>query len=172
MKRIIATVMSVMLLATMMVGFTGCKSMKKQWYKNCLEYYKDGMKNGFTKEFGNLHIPDELKDKNNKVGYLLRDLDGDGIEELLIGLIDDGIDTKFTNVIVRHSSLGDYSLLNGSGGYYIYLCSDNVLRVDSWYGSKTEKKYMRFNSKNNSFTIIEGEGQYLPMKWELTEFER
>ena len=29
---------------------------------------------------------------------------------------------------------------------------------------------MRWNPKGNSFTIIEGEGKYLPMKWELTEF--
>ena len=170
MKRVIASVLTVMLLASMVTGFTGCKSAKKEWYKNCLEYYSDGVKNGFTKEFQNLRVPEELKDKNNRVGYLLRDLDGDGVEELLIGLIDDGIETKFTNVLVRHSSLGDYCLLSGSGGYYIYLCSANVLRVDSWYGSKTEMKYMTWNPKSNSFNVIDGEGKYLPMKWELTEF--
>lgn len=170
MKKLAASVLSVMLLMTVVFGFTGCKKAKKDWYKNCLEYYRDGIKNGFTKSYGNLHVPEELKDKNNRIGYLLRDLDGDGIEELLIGLIDDGTDTKFTNVIVRHSDLGDYNLLAGSGGYYIYLCSQNVLRVDSWYGSKTKMEYMKFDSKSNAFTIVEGEGKYLPLKWELTEF--
>ena len=97
-------------------------------------------------------------------------LDGDGIDELLIGLIDDGNVTKFTNVVVRHSDLGDYCLLSGTNGYYIYLCGSNVLRVDSWYGSQTEMRYMQFNSKNNAFTVIDGEGKFLPMKWELTEF--
>ena len=170
MKRLAASVLSVMLLMTVVFGFTGCKNHKKEWYKNCLEYYRDGIKNGFTQSFGNLQVPDELKDKNNRIGYLLKDLDGDGIDDLLIGLIDDGIDTKFTNVIVRHSDLGDYCLLSGTNGYYIYLCSGNVLRVDSWYGSQTEKRYMQFDSKKNAFNVIEGEGKYLPMKWELTEF--
>ena len=65
MKRLAATVLSVMLLMTVVFGFTGCKNPKKEWYKNCLEYYRDGIKNGFTQSFGNLQVPDELKDKNN-----------------------------------------------------------------------------------------------------------
>ena len=86
MKKLAASVLSVMLLMTVVFGFTGCKKAPKNWYKNCLEYYRDGINNGFTKTFGNLHVPEELKDKNNKIGYQLRDLDGDGVEELLMDL--------------------------------------------------------------------------------------
>ena len=102
---------------------------------------------------------------------LLRDLDNDGVDELLIGLIDDGAYTRFTNVVVFQTGIGSFSKLSGGNGYYIHLCASNVLRVDSWYGSKTEMRYMTYNSKNASFQIVDGEGKYMPMKWELTPFE-
>lgn len=158
-------------MVSVVLGSTACKGKApKEWYKESLEYYRDGVKNGFKEELPKLGVPDELKDKNNRIGYLLKDLDGDGVVELLIGIIDDGSCTKFTNVVVSHSDLGPYSLLNGSGGYYIYLCSGNVLELDRWYGSETKKEFMKFQSKNNSFEVLEGDGKYLPMKWELTEF--
>jgi len=170
MKRVTAVAMMVTMLLSVVFGSAGCKNPNKEWYKGALEYYGNGIKNGFGEELSNLHVAKDLKKPENKCGYLLRDLDGDGIDELLIGLIDDGIETKFTSVVVRHSDLGPYCLLSGGDGYYIYLCSNNVLRVDSWYGSATKKEYMQFDHKSNAFTIIDGEGKYLPMKWELTAF--
>ena len=171
MKKIIATALSVVLLASVVIGSTGCMSKaKKEWYKETLEYYRDGVKNGFKEEINKLDVPDELKDGKHRIGYLLRDLDGDKVDELLIGIIDDDINTKFTNVVVRHGDLGPYCLISGTNGYYTYLCSDNVLLHESWRGSDTEKRFMRWDHKSNAFTIIEGEGKYLPMKWELTEF--
>ena len=98
------------------------------------------------------------------------DLDEDGVDELLIGFNDGSTATKFTDVLVWHSDLGAYKLLGGGSGYYIYLCAGNVLAVDSWYGSQTERTFMTWNSKTNSFPHVDGEGKYLPMKWDLTEF--
>lgn len=171
MKKILASALTVVLMVSVVFSSTGCKSKQvKEWYKETLEYYRDGIKNGFDDVVSKLSVPEEMKDKNNRFGYLLRDLDGDGIDELLIGMIDDGSCTKFTNVVVRHTDLGTYSLLNSIPGYYIYLCSDNVLQVDQWYGSETKKDFMKYKSKTSTFEIIEGEGKYLPMKWDLTEF--
>ena len=102
--------------------------------------------------------------------FLLVDLDEDGVDELLIGFNDGSTATKFTDVLVWHSDLGAYKLLGGGSGYYIYLCAGNVLAVDSWYGSQTERTFMTWNSKTNSFPHVDGEGKYLPMKWDLTEF--
>ena len=166
-------VTSVILIAVLLIsstGMTGCMRARKRWYKATLQYYSDGVNNGFTKEYSNLYVPDELKNKYIKSGYLLYDLDGDGIEELLIGMIDDGNYTKFTNVIINRRGSGPDCVISGTNGYYVYLCAGNVLRVDSPRGSSTEKEYLKYDSKNNSFPVIDGEGKYLPMKWELTEF--
>ena len=163
--------MTASLIVAVLACSTGCaKSANKEWYKGVLEYYGNGVQNGFTEKHSNLNVPQELEDKSNKIGYLLRDLDGDGIDELLIGLIDDGYDTKFTNVVVRHSDLGPYCLLSGSDGHYIYLCSDNVIYMKNQYVTVDYTDFMRWQSKSNSFQHIEGEGKYLPMKWELTAF--
>lgn len=170
MKRVASTILSAAIVLSVVYGVSGCSRKPKDWYVSALEYYRNGVKNGFTEEYRQLNVTDDLKDSYNDPGYMLYDLDGDGIDELLIGLISDGTYTKFTNVVVYHSDLGPYCLLSGGNGYYIYLCAGNVLRVDSWYGSQTKSEYMKWNSKVNAFNVIEGEGKYMPMKWELTEF--
>ena len=167
MKRTLAAILTVAFLAVLVPAVTGCKIIPKKWYQSTIDYYRDGIKNGFDKELQNLHVPAELKDKNNQPGYLLIDLDKDGTDELLIGLIDDDASvTRFTNVIVCHTGLGGpYSLLSGGE---IYLCYDGVICTESWGGGQ---EFMRWNQKDNAFTIIDGEGKFLPMKWELTPFE-
>ena len=127
MKRTLATVLTAVFLLAIVPAVTSCKVTPKKWYEPTLQYYSDGIKNGFTEEYRHLPVPDDLKDKSKKQGYLLIDLDKDGVDELLIGLIDDGPSTKFTNVIVFHSDLGPYSLLTGSSRGYISLCYDNVI---------------------------------------------
>lgn len=37
--------------------------------------------------------PEEYRDSSNQFGYLLKDLDGNGAEELLVGLINDAPQT-------------------------------------------------------------------------------
>ena len=171
MRKVLSTFLAVILLVSATVGMTGCQRTPKDWYKKALEYYGNGIRNGFTEENRNLSVSEELKNPAYKKGYLLRDLDNDGVDELLIGFIDDGAYTRFTNVVVFQTGVGSFSKLSGGNGYYIHLCASNVLRVDLLYGSKTEMKYMTYNSKDASFPIVDGEGKYMPMKWELTPFE-
>ena len=170
MRKATAVVLLAALMVLMVPGLTGCKKAPNEWYRETLEYYRSGVNNGFSTSYRNLHVSEELKDKNNKIGYLLIDLDKDGTDELLIGLIDDGPDTKFTSVIVAHSDLGPYCLLSGSKDAHIYLCADNVLMMESVSGLTKELKYMKWNSKSNAFDNVDGEGKYLGKKWNLTAF--
>ena len=170
MRKATAALLLAALMVLMVPGITGCKKAPNEWYKDTLEYYRNGVNNGFTTSYRNLAVSEELKDKNNKIGYLLIDLDKDGTDELLLGLIDDGPNTKFTSVIVAHSDLGTYCLLSGSKNAHIYLCADNVLMMESIRGLSKENTYMKWNSKKNAFDNIEGEGKYLGKKWDLTPF--
>ena len=167
MKKVITKVLAAALLLSVCIGTAGCgKKQKNEWYKGALEYYGEGIRNGFTENDRQLNVAEDLRDKSKKCGYLLKDLDGDGVDELLLGLIENGIDTKFTSVVVRHRDFGAYCLLSAGGGNYIYLCADNVLRMDSYRGSE----YMTWSPKTNSVSKVDGEGKYLPLKWELTAF--
>ncbi|MBO7426310.1 MAG: hypothetical protein J6U23_11610 [Clostridiales bacterium] len=170
MRKMIMWIVTVPLLLSAIFGLTGCRPDKDEWYKDAVEYYRQGVLYGKEGNNRQLDISPEILGKGKGVGYLLHDLDGDGRDELLIGFNSAGGITKFTNVVVRHSDLGPYSLLGGSNGYYIYLCNDDVLRVDSWYGSETKVEYMKFNSKSNSFEVVNGAGKYSPKQWKLTQF--
>ena len=143
MKRTLATVLTAAFLLAIVPAVTSCKVTPKKWYEPTLQYYSDGIKNGFEQEFS---------------------------DELLIGLIDDGPSTKFTNVIVFHSDLGPYSLLTGSSRGYISLCYDNVIVMGDGTSAHDQITYMRWNHKDNAFNVIDGEGKFLPTKWELTPF--
>ena len=174
MKRVLVAILTIAMLVTTLPGLTGCKLKNKDWYNVTLDVYREGMKTNWANEdqYTGLNISDDLKtkDPNKQIGYLLVDLDKDGVDELLVGFNDGSTATKFTDVLVWHSDLGAYKLLGGGNGYYIYLCASNVLAVDSWYGSQTQRQFMTWDSKTNSFPVIDGEGKYLPMKWDLTEF--
>ena len=170
MKRTAAAILALTMMILMIPGLTGCKKAPNDWYRETLEYYRSGVNHGFSTSYRNLPVSEELKDKNNKIGYLLIDLDKDGTDELLLGLIDDGPDTKFTSLIVAHSDLGPYCLLSGSKDAHIYLCADNVIMMESVRGLTKENSYMKWNSKINAFDTIEGEGKYLGKKWNLTPF--
>lgn len=170
MRKATAALLLAALIVLMIPGLTGCKKAPNDWYRETLEYYRSGVNHGFSTSYGNLPVSEELKDTNNKIGYLLIDLDKDGTEELLLGLIDDGPDTKFTSLIVAHSDLGPYCLLSGSKDAHIYLCADNVIMMESVRGLTKERKYMKWNSKSNAFDTIDGEDKYLGKKWDLTPF--
>lgn len=173
MKKLISAVLTVVMLALLIPGVTGCVGPSKNWYQSSLDYYRDVVNNGSTEltpPSSSFMIQPELNDKSNEVGYLLVDLDGDKVSELLIGFNDGSNFTKFTDVIVWKPGIGPFDVLSGTDGYYSYLCASNVVCYDSWYGSQTQRKFMTWNSKENAFTIIDGEGKYLPMKWDLTSF--
>lgn len=154
-------------------GFlSSCRSyyIPPNWYDETLAYYEEGFAGGWKNEKKDMFISDELKDENIEFGYLLKDLDGDGADELLIGIIDDKDVTRFTDILIWHRDIGAFRIMSAGEGYYLYLCDFDLIREDSWYGSETKTQYMRYDSKDNSFLIVNEEGK--PKKFELTGFKR
>ena len=174
MKKLTSTILILALLMSVVPGLTGCKKqVLKNWYLGALDYYGNGVKNGFydEDEYPNFKVSSDLKDKSKKAGYLVYDLDGDGVDELLIGLIDSSAKTKFTSIVIYHSDLGPYCVFSGANGDYFYLCANGVIKQEiTSFRTNVPELYYQFDSKNNSFTQIEGDGKYFPMLWELTEF--
>ena len=171
MKKVVSTVLTVVMLALLIPGITGCTKPSKDWYKSTLDAYRTAIQNGSSElalESSDFVFAAELLDKNNEVGYMLVDLDGDKTDELLIGFNDGSNVTKFTDVYIWHSRLGAFRIMASGGGYYVYLCDDNILREDYWYGSQTKTQYLDFNSKNDSFLVVDGGS--IPKRSELTEF--
>ena len=173
MKRIFAIALSALMLSG--CGAMGAalrenqRKIPEDWYTQTLDYYEEGVSSNWANERDDLYITDE--EKNSKLGYYLVDLDGDGALEVLIGIIDDSEATHFTDLYVWHGDLGAMRTFSGFGdGYYIYLCEDNVLRTDNWRGSETEIRYMKYDSVNNSYPIIDPAGEPAPLKVELTPF--
>lgn len=173
MKKLTSTILIFALLMSVVSGLTGCKKyVLKDWYVDALNYYRDGVRSGFSDEPANFKVSSDLKVKTNNPGYMLYDLDGDGVDELLIGLIDNSAKTKFTSIVIYHSDLGPYCVFSGANGDYFYLCANGIIKQEiTSVRTNTPELYYKFDSKNNSFTRIEGDGKYIPMKWDLTPFK-
>ena len=150
-------------------ALVGCgNKADKNWYEGMLKYYQEGFDSGWKTEAVNLPVSEEEKDPNKKFGYLLRDLNGDGIDELLIGIIDNEPETKFVAILINHSDFGPNRSFTAGDGYYMYICDNNVIRVDSWYGSETKTEYMTYNDEGDSFLVVDGGSK--PQKITLTPF--
>ncbi len=148
---------------------SGCKKkIPENWYEETIDFYREGFATDWKNAPANYTICDEQKDKNNKFGYLLKDLDGDGINELFIGIIDDSSETKFTDLIIYHNDFGPHRSFAAGNEYYLYICDGSTIRNDYWYGSETRSQYMKYDSENNSFPEVDGGSK--PQKIELTEF--
>ena len=65
MKRVASTILCVAVLLSVVYGVSGCSRKPKDWYKAALEYYSNGIKNGFTEENRKLSVSDDLKDPYN-----------------------------------------------------------------------------------------------------------
>lgn len=176
MRKIITRLLASALLLSVAFSMSGCSLVakgvtKELWYKGTLKIYKEGLDSGWANEKDiDVFIADELKDPNNDIGYLLIDLDEDGTKELLIGFNDGSTYTKFTDLYVYHRDMGAYQIMHGTAGSYIYLAYDNVIISDSSFGTGADRTYMTWDSTWDEFTSIDGEGKYLPIKWDLTEF--
>jgi len=173
-RKATSTLLILALLMSVVFGFAGCrKYVLKDWYTEALNYYRDGVRSGFgLSEPENFKVSDDLKIKTNNPGYMLYDLDGDGVEELLIGLIDNSAKTKFTSIVVYHTEKGPYCMFSGGNGDYYYLCADGVIKQEiTSFRTNTPELFYRFDPKSNSFTRIEGDGKYIPLKWDLTPFK-
>ena len=168
MKSRLIRITAVILLLSLFTGCSAGNGIPDKWYEETIEYYRNGIKNGWTSEKRGLELSEYLRERSDHFGYLLTDLDGDGADELLIGIIDGSEETKFTDLIVYHRDLKAWRLMSAGGGCYIYLCDNNVIRFDSSYGSQIEKKYYTYNSAGNSFTSVSAGS--LPRRFELKEF--
>ena len=161
MKKLLSVILACVLL-------TGCGyPAPKDWYKETLEYYAAGFNSDWKNERPDLFVCDEMKDKQYKFGYLLTDLDNDGTVELLIGFNEDGV-TKFTDLYIWHSDKGSFRIVGSGGGYYMYLCDDNIIREDYWYGSNTKTNYYKYISKDNALLNVDSGSN--PHECELTYF--
>ena len=161
------------LACSMALTLCGCSikigtKIPAEWYNETLEYYREGFSSDWANEREDLHISDEMKDPDNTFGYLLRDLNGDGADELLIGIIDDSEETKFTDLYIWHSDFGAFRSLNCGDGYYMYICDDDVIKMDSWYGSQTKVDYMVYEQDGDAFLIVDGGSN--PGHFDLTPF--
>lgn len=156
------------LMLALVFVLTGCgRKIPKNWYEGNINYYKEGVKDKWVNVDSDYYVCEEYK--KEKLGYLLKDLDGDGTDELLIGIIDDSSETKFTDIIIYHNDFGPTRVFSAGDGYYIYLCDNNIIRHDMWYGSETKTEYMKYNSKENSWPVIDTKA--LARKYDLTPFE-
>lgn len=143
-------------------------AVPKNWYSGTLDYYREGFETGWKNEDPKFNVPYDMKDPANKFGYLLTDLNGDGADELLVGIIDDSEETRFLDVVIWHSDIGAFRIFSAGDGYYIYLCDENVLRMDSWYGSETKTDYMVYNPEGDTFINVDDGSK--PRAVELTPF--
>ena len=150
------------LLAALLAGIVlalcvhGYMLAPKDWYRMTVRYYQDGYASGWANERVDIKVYPVLKNRPAKSGYLLTDLDGDGDDELLIGFTDIAGATRFTDVFVWNRKDGAYHALTRGEGCYIYLCADNILRVDTSDGVQIHSRFLRFNHKSNSFEEVDG----------------
>jgi len=168
MKRLFTKVILAAALAAVLSGCSGKPKVPEDWYKETLQYYTDGFADNWANEISDLYVADEMKDSSNKFGYLLKDLDGDGTNEVLIGYMDDAGETRFIDLFIWHSDKGAFRIFHCGDDYYMYLCEDNIIRMDSWYGSATKTEYLKYKPENNSFLKISEASN--PQKCELTAF--
>ena len=193
-----AIVLSALLTVAVCAGCGDQKKIPKEWYNDSIAYFGTAVRSGWdkadpekynVKELVQVSAyvtgpdgqrtsgvtvssgPEEYRDSSNKFGYLLKDLDGDGAEELLIGLINDAPQTQFLDLCVWNSDFGATHVMSSGDGEYMYLCNNGTLIKESSFGGKTETEAMKYSSENNSFEIVgDGGGIIMADKFELTPF--
>ncbi len=168
MKKYYKFLIPLVALAIILSCVCGFTKAPKDWYYMTLKYYQEGYANGWANERVDIKVYDVLKTRPSKSGYLLTDLDGDGDKELLIGFTDIAGATRFTDIFVWTRQDGSCHALTRSEGCYIYLCSDNVIRVDTSNGVETISRFMRYDRRTNSFQEVEGD--YAPRMIDLQSF--
>ena len=111
MKKII----SIIAVSSFIISLLACGSylIPQDWYDQTLAYYEEGFSSGWKNERDDLRITDEMKDESIEFGYMLKDLDGDGADELLIGIIDDSDETRFTDIYIWHRDIGAFRIMSG-----------------------------------------------------------
>ena len=139
-----------------------------EWYSTTRDIYYKAFSEKWSGSGYDIDPIDDYKDNSKKFGYYLVDLNDDGSMEFLVGFDDGSKPTKFTDVYVWHSDFGATRIMYGGTDIYYYLCSDKCLREDMEWGKNSTTRYLKYNQKENSFTILENGGD--PQKVELTYF--
>jgi len=186
-------VLTALMTAVVCAGCGDKDKIPKDWYNESISYFEDGINNGWDnvnpddykvtetvrstayvtgadgkRKSAVSSGPEEYSDSKNKFGYLLKDLDGDGAEELLIGLINDAPQTQFMDICIWHKDFGATHVMTTGNGEYMYLCADGTLIRESDYSGTPEIEGMKYSSENNSFVIVTCTGITSAGKYELT----
>lgn len=109
--------------------------------------------NAEPNEFGVSSLIDNLRGKEDpyaSISYLLKDLNNDGVEELM--LFDNTATGKEKNVIISMYTIANddcYHILNSQKDYYFKLCENNVLSNDSIVDAQEIKNYWDLNQDNS-----------------------
>jgi len=187
-----------MLMVAVCAGCGNENIIPKEWYNDSIAYFETVVNNGWDKAdpekynvkesvrtsayvvgadgqkrtSGATSGPEEYRDSSNRFGYLLKDLDGDGAKELLVGLINDAPQTQFLELCVWNSDFGATHVMSCGDGNYMYLCDNGTLIKESRIGGATKTEAMKYASENNSFEVIEnGGGISTAGKFDLTPFQ-
>ncbi len=150
------------------------KTPDKDWYKELIDQYRENFANDWADlDEDNASLKEDIKEmsQNNKYGYLVRDLDYDGVDEFFIGIIDDEKETRFIGMYSWHFDFGVWGGCNwndAKSGYYTYICEDNIIRDDSLVFVKKHPEYRKYHGEDNLYHIIATEPVPTPQKFELT----
>ena len=150
------------------VLFTGCNAGSGGhggWYEEIVDFYQDGYTtHDWSEETTLIYASPEQKTALYNFGYLATDIDGDGTDEFLVGRLNTS-PTMFTNLYIWHNDLHEGTCLLGGT---IYLCGDNLIRMDQGDGTTV---YYSFNSSSNSFSYRTDVTNAQPMSYTLTPFD-
>lgn len=170
-KRSTFAVTIIMILC--LAGCGGKSKPSKNWYEQTIQNYKTGFSQNWSsgKDPFNNYVCDSYLDKNITYGYIVMDLNKDGIDELLIGIVDeDATKTVITDIIANKKDIGVYNLYNVGDYGELYILSDGRIRHDDrMTKGQVDTKYFEF-TEDCTFLSVDGGGE--PMILNLTPFER
>ena len=170
-KRSTFAVIVIMMLS--LVGCGGSSQSSKTWYEKTIDNYKTGFSQNWSsgKDPFGTGVSDIYLDKDVTFGYTLMDLNKDGVDELLIGIVDDSATkTVVTDIIANKKDIGVYDLYSVGDYGELYILSDGRIRHDDhMIKGYDETKYFEF-TEECSFLTVDGGGE--PMILKLTPFER
>ena len=138
-----------------------------QPYYDLVDKVASGLKDGFSeeemllKEYGGLGLSTCIYRTNYRdyevIGYMYKDLDGDGIDELLLGENSRDGTPGWDSIIYNIFTLKDgelFPVAYGEERHRLYLCEDGTIAVEGSSGAAyTSLEYFRYS--DGELSIIE-----------------